>query len=357
MGVVGFAVLTVLRIDYESLVSVVNDNDTELKDIGLSLVIPARNEEKNLPKLCKSIQNQSMKPYEVIVVDDASEDGTAEIAEGYGYRVIEAQFPALDIKPKVNAMHRGFMHSSGDVVVFLDADVELKKDFIEKLTTVFSNKSVDCLTLQPFHRCRNLVDLLSMFFHLVSLIGSGLFSVLRFRVGLFGPCVAITRKAYLQSEGFNNKDVRNSVVEDVALEKVLTSQGYTIFRLMGSAIIEYRMYNNLKDFFLGWKKNISIGANSAPIWVIGLLVLYLGFLISAPISLILGAGSFTLPIFIVYSAALLLLLNIARYVGDYSLGVLIYPLLLAVFFIVFAASLLSKIFRRKVSWKGRSLKL
>ena len=55
---------------------------------GISVIIPARNEEKTLSQLLQSINNQNVKPSEIIVIDDQSEDGTADTAKRYGCRVI-----------------------------------------------------------------------------------------------------------------------------------------------------------------------------------------------------------------------------------------------------------------------------
>ena len=57
----------------------------------ISIIIPARNEENNLPILLKSLKKQSLQPDEILVVDDDSEDETATIARKYGARVV--QFP------------------------------------------------------------------------------------------------------------------------------------------------------------------------------------------------------------------------------------------------------------------------
>jgi glycosyltransferase involved in cell wall biosynthesis len=55
----------------------------------ISVIIPARNEEKNLPELLESLKNQTYKKkFEIIVVDGKSKDRTREIAKSYGCRVI-----------------------------------------------------------------------------------------------------------------------------------------------------------------------------------------------------------------------------------------------------------------------------
>ena len=50
----------------------------------VSVVIPARNEQSNLPRILTALKNQSTAPFEILVVDDASTDQTAEIARSFG---------------------------------------------------------------------------------------------------------------------------------------------------------------------------------------------------------------------------------------------------------------------------------
>lgn len=63
-------------------------NQTDQSVWKLSIIIPARNEECNLPHLLESLKSQTVQPFEIIVVDDYSDDRTKEIAEGYGVKVI-----------------------------------------------------------------------------------------------------------------------------------------------------------------------------------------------------------------------------------------------------------------------------
>ncbi len=57
-------------------------------EVKLSIIIPARNEACNLPNLLHPLKIQTLEPFEIIVVDDFSEDETKEIAESYGVTVI-----------------------------------------------------------------------------------------------------------------------------------------------------------------------------------------------------------------------------------------------------------------------------
>ncbi len=91
----------------------------------LSIVIPTKNEEQNLPNLLKSIQQQTFKDLEVIVADAFSEDKTREIAIQFGAKVIDGGLPGP-------GRNRGATVAQGSVILFLDADVVLvEPNFLE----------------------------------------------------------------------------------------------------------------------------------------------------------------------------------------------------------------------------------
>jgi len=83
-----------------------------------SVVIPARNAERTLPRVLDALARQEPAPAEVIVVDDASTDGTAEVARGRGARVVEPG----ERRFAGGARNAGWDAAAGDLVVFLDAD-------------------------------------------------------------------------------------------------------------------------------------------------------------------------------------------------------------------------------------------
>jgi glycosyltransferase involved in cell wall biosynthesis len=83
-----------------------------------SVVVPAHNAEHTLGAVLESIFGQAPTPAEVIVVDDASSDRTAEIAEAAGAKVLRNDTPLL----AGGARNRGWEAATGEVVVFLDSD-------------------------------------------------------------------------------------------------------------------------------------------------------------------------------------------------------------------------------------------
>ena len=80
---------------------------------GLSIIIPARNEEENLPTLLRSLAAQSVRPGEIIVVDDASTDHTAEVARQNGARVVNSLPLPEGWRGKTWACHQGAQAAAG----------------------------------------------------------------------------------------------------------------------------------------------------------------------------------------------------------------------------------------------------
>ena len=104
-----------------------------MKDI--SVIIPVYNEEKVIGRCLESLARQTLKPKEIIVVDDGSMDGTLKAIE-----IAASQTPRNDIKILRQdhkgagaARNLGVNHATGDILVFVDADMKFSRTFLEDL--------------------------------------------------------------------------------------------------------------------------------------------------------------------------------------------------------------------------------
>lgn len=106
----------------------------------LSIIIPCKNEEVNLPKLLESIKKQTFTDYEVIVADAHSTDHTRETARAYGARVVDGGMPG----PGRNS---GALQAKGEYLMFFDADVVMPSDnYFEDILREFELKKADVAT-------------------------------------------------------------------------------------------------------------------------------------------------------------------------------------------------------------------
>ena len=101
---------------------------------AISIIIPTYNMQRALACCCAHVAEQTLKPSEVIIVNDGSADGTAVWAEE-ARRILPFEVSLLtqDHRGASAARNKGFLHSHGDLVMFLDADVILKKHALERL--------------------------------------------------------------------------------------------------------------------------------------------------------------------------------------------------------------------------------
>lgn len=102
----------------------------------LSIIIPARNEEKYLSKLLDSIKMQNFSDLEIIVADFDSTDKTREIAKNYGCRVVEGGLPA-------KGRNQGAKYSKGENLLFIDSDIILSESFLERALKEFNERKLD----------------------------------------------------------------------------------------------------------------------------------------------------------------------------------------------------------------------
>ena len=125
-------------------------NHNESSDIKISVIIPSRNEQDNLPIILDSILNQDYKNIEVIVVDDNSSDNTFDVASSYGVNVLSIKNKPSEWKGKTWACQKGAEISKGDFLLFIDADVYFKKDAISNIVKKYA-KEQKVISIIPYH--------------------------------------------------------------------------------------------------------------------------------------------------------------------------------------------------------------
>lgn len=104
----------------------------------ISVVIPTLNEEETLPLLITDLLNQSMPPHEILVIDAYSTDNTKNVVKKF------SQIIFFQASPPVAAQRAiGGEKAKGDILVFLDADVRLKPDFLKNSLMEMKKKKLD----------------------------------------------------------------------------------------------------------------------------------------------------------------------------------------------------------------------
>ena len=102
----------------------------------VSVVIPVFNEEKLIARCLTALQNQTKKPFEIIVVDNNSSDKTAEIAKTFPVRIVTEKKQGI-----ISARNTGFNAAKGDIVGRIDADTLVPPNWIEEIQKHFKQDS------------------------------------------------------------------------------------------------------------------------------------------------------------------------------------------------------------------------
>jgi 4,4'-diaponeurosporenoate glycosyltransferase len=208
----------------------------------LSIIVPARNEEENIPNLLTSLQGQMKADDEILVVDDHSEDNTAVVAEQGGAKVIKSKEMPPGWTGKTWACYQGAQVASGELIIFLDADTVLEQGGLDRIT-VSHRKTDGVLSIQPYHKMRKLYEQLSAFFNLVLMAGMGSFTIfgkIMKPIGLFGPVIALGKKQYVESSGFER--VKGEILEDLAFGSEFKKRGIALRCFSGRHTVSFRMY-------------------------------------------------------------------------------------------------------------------
>jgi 4,4'-diaponeurosporenoate glycosyltransferase len=321
----------------------------------VSVLIPARNEERTLPNLLPALQAQSFQPLEVIVIDDHSTDRTAALATLAGVNVLVPPPLPQGWCGKTWALHNGVEASAGDLLVFLDADTEPEPSFLERL--VATQQALGGLvSVQPFHRTERPYEQLSVLFNLVGLMavpmGAG--------CGVaFGPAMATTRADYERIGG--HAAVASKVVEDWFMGHLYEKAGLRVSAFIGAGLLDYRMYpGGLQDMVVGFSKNFATAAGEVrwP-WMLAVLLWLSGLFWAAwclPASLLgwpMVGDPGWLPNLLLYVAFAVQLLILTRRVGEFGWICLVFPIPVLFFLGVFVLAILN-LEKGTITWKERT---
>jgi hypothetical protein len=319
-----------------------------------SVVIPARDEERNLPRLLRSLEAQQRHPSEVIVVDDGSTDATATVAEALGARVVRAPEPPAGWAGKPWACHLGAEQAGGGLLVLLDADTFLAPDALARLEAAHTALAPGgLLSVQPHHLAVRPHEQLSLVANVVAVLAAGIGLAPSTRAPVaFGPCLVTTADALRAAGGFGA--VRGEVLEDVALARAYAAHGRPVRCLLGGRTVGFRMYpDGLRSLVEGWTKNLAGGARRAPpAAAIGAAV-WVSALVALVVEAVLRPGPVVAVAWVLFTAQLAWL---AARVGTFRWWAIVaFPLPLAAFVGLFVRSLVVRGVRRRVRWRGRDL--
>lgn len=322
----------------------------------ISIVIPARDEESNLPRLLQSIAKSAVRPTEILVVDDASTDNTAAIAQSLGATVISSVPLPQGWTGKTWACHQGAQRAIGDDLLFLDADTFFVEGGLDRLVARWLRERDPrlVLSLLPYHAMSATYEQLSLFFNVLMAAGAGGFGLVS-GPRLFGQSLIIRKETYFAVGG--HAAVQSSVLENLNLALLIRASGAEILCLGGRGTVHMRMFpESLGQMSDSWTKAFIDGAVTSDGLVLASAVVWISALWSAALLLIVPGDYGRLGPAVVYLLLSLQIVWLARQLGSYRLlTCLLYPLPLAYYCAVFGRSAMRRVLQRKSVWRGREV--
>ena len=351
----------------------INRFPAPLADVApmVSVIVPARNEAENITTCISTLLNTTYPKWELIVVDDGSVDGTADIVEAIAARsngmvrlIHGVDLPAGWLG-KSWACWQGYREAKGDVILFTDADTRHHPQLLGHAVGALFQENADLCTVLPR-------QLMEGFWERVVLPHVFVAILLRFhdvtRISKAktprdaianGQFMLFKRESYEYIGG--HQAVRSNVVEDLRLAQLTVEARRKVFAGHAEDLMETRMYRSLAGIIEGWSKNLALGSKQAvapwlaPIvpWVLGLLVLV--FWVTPPAVLVArlftGVSAFATGWAVTATAVSLLFWVATHFLFRIPLlHALLYPLGAVVTAIMFFRSA----FRGEiVAWRGR----
>ncbi|MGB9553463.1 MAG: glycosyltransferase [bacterium] len=230
----------------------------------VSVLIPARNEERNILRLIKSLLSQDYDHLEIIVLDDQSTDRTKEILErlkeqnaGKRIKILEGKALPKGWMGKNYACHQLAQEAQGEILLFLDADTWLAPRAIRSGLSALYETQSDFLSLLPTEVTGTLWEkMIIPFMHFAPmcllpfrLIRTSPNPLISMAVGQF---MMFRKSAYSKIGG--HASVKGEVVEDIMLARRVKEFGLMPLFLDGNSLVFCRMYRNLKEVWLGFSK-------------------------------------------------------------------------------------------------------
>lgn len=323
----------------------------------VSILIPARNEADNIIGLLQSIHQQDYPYYEVIILDDESTDDTYQICAAFAlqhpqFKVIKGHKLPPGWIGKNYACDQLAREATGTNLLFLDADEKIQPGLINSAVHRMQVNNLGLLSLFTNQEMVTMGEKLVvplMHYILLNLLPVKLVSLVKNPsvAAASGQFMLFDADIYLQEQW--HRAVKDKVVEDVEIMRLIKTKGYNGEALLANGLISCRMYKNYNEAINGFSKNFLAAFNYS---VIAFLI-YLTLVIIFPLILVM---TFNLPLILfMFGLIVLSRIMISLSSGQNALyNVLLHPLQMVNLLIIAVLSIQKHLTGTTV-WKGRRI--
>ena len=243
----------------------------------VSVIVPARNEERSIRSCVESVSASDYPDFEVIVVDDRSDDATLELARAippnHARRVVVVEGHSLPTgwMGKPWACAQGAKVAEGDLLLFTDADTVHAPELLGRAVAGMVEDEGDALTLLGRQIMETFWEQLVQTHMMAAIVfrfpnPAKPLPPERWRGAIAnGQFMLFDRRVYEEIGG--HEAVKGEVVEDQRLAQILCKSGKRLTIRAAETVFATRMYQSLDELIEGWSKNLSLAARQAvPPW-------------------------------------------------------------------------------------------
>ena len=333
----------------------------------VSVLVPARDEEDRLEPCIESLLQQEYDNYEILILDDNSDDGTWDIIERFAsldsrVRGIRGKMLPADWNGKPHAMQQLAEAADGEIFLFTDADTHHTPRSVPWVVANMEHHRVEVLSGYAFERAESFGEVLVIpNLYLATTLFLPLWLVARTKIKYFAHAIcqfiAFRKSAFFHIGGY--KHVRHEVGEDIHIARYAKTCGLRVAFLDAASVVSCRMYEGFHNAVKGIAKNIFDFFDKKVYPIVILSVFVTAFMLVPPVLLIVGAA-------IGAAWAPWLAFGVGLFLATWALVVyerrmpwytpFLYPALFVLIVVIAWQSAADSLSGRGYEWKGRIVK-
>ncbi len=340
-----------------SLSTIVPEVDALLPKV--SIIVAARNEQRSIREALQSLLNLSYPDYELIVVNDRSEDDTQAILEQLSAGQPRVKLLQVHQLPpgwlgKNHALWVGSRDASGELLLFTDADIIMEPTVLKRSVTLFEQNRLDHLAVTPA------LLMPTAFLGMFGLAFAVIFSLFvrpwkardprsRFHIGI-GAFNLVRSQAYRNIGG--HVPIRLRPDDDLKLGKLLKKNGYRQDVVYGPDYLAVEWYASTSELIRGLEKNAFSGADYSVPLVLTAAFFQLLCSVWPFVALLVTSGAIQMVYLAAVMILLLMLADSARFHRLPVWYVLGYPLVSVLFVYIMLRTMVLNIIQGGIYWRG-----
>lgn len=344
---------------YRKITYLINSNSPLKSKPKVSIIIPARNEAQKIKPALLSILQQDYTNYEVILINDRSTDNTLNIIKEFEESYSKLKIFTVNKLPenylgKSNALQLGAANSEGELLLFTDADVIMKKDTLSKAVSYLNEFNLDHLTASPKLNFPNwYLRFLGTIFIIHFTLYAKPYKIYqpksKYYIGI-GAFNLLKRDVYNLIGGHSKISMRPD--DDMQLGKLMKANGFKQEFLQGLGLIEVNWYSSVREMTEGFMKNSYASLNFNIFFGIAAVFTMLLFEVFPFILVFYFDGPPKVLMLLTFHFFFILYSKSAKFSGANKLLAGLYPIGVIHFIFIFAKSIILTLLLGGVYWRN-----